>query len=140
MARSREIIGRMHDVYFSQSWPTAVDFYSDDATYIAYLPEELFPNRGERHGKAEISETFRMIHDRYSELSGKTLMSVAEGEHVALLLLMRGVLRGSGRVVSVHVADFIRLENGLIKDQRQVFDSFDLAQQVLNREIQLRNF
>lgn len=138
MANSREIIGRMHEIYFSHAWPTAIDFYSDDATFISYLPEELFPHRGERHGKAEILETFRTIRERYHDMTAQTLMAVSDGDLTALLLLVRGVLRGSGRVISVHLADFIRLENGLIKDQRQVFDSFDLAQQVLDHEISLR--
>jgi len=138
MARSREIIGRMHDVYFSQSWPTAVDFYSDDATYIAYLPEELFPNRGERHGKAEILETFKFIRERYREMTAQILMSASEGDTTALLLLVRGVLRENGRIVAVHIADFIRVKDDLISDHRQVFDSFDLAQQILDREISLR--
>jgi ketosteroid isomerase-like protein len=138
MASSREIIGRMHEVYFSPSWPKAIDFYGDDATYISYLPVELFPNRGERRGKAEILETFRFIRERYREMTAETLMSASEGDVTAILLLVRGLLRENGRVVAVHVADFIRLKDGLIINQRQVFDSFDLAQQVLDREISLR--
>lgn len=138
MASPRDIVGRMHAAFFSDAWRSAIDFYHDDATFTSYLPEDLFPERGERRGKAEILETFARIHDRYSENSAQILLSVMEGDNLALLLLARGVLRNSGRVVSVHVGEFFAVKGGLITDQRQVFDSLDLAQQVLSREFGLR--
>ena len=110
------------------------DFH-DEIDSITYAPVELFPHLGARHGKAAITETLTAVQARYASMHHDVLFSAAEGDRVATIVRVHLRKLSNDRVIEFLVADFYTLRNGLITEQRQFLDSFDLVQQVLEREV-----
>jgi ketosteroid isomerase-like protein len=60
---------------------------------------------------------------------------VAEGDKVAALIRAFFRKSGNGRIVQFDIAVFFTLRDGRIAQIREVIDSFDLVQQVLERDL-----
>jgi uncharacterized protein len=60
---------------------------------------------------------------------------VAEGDTVAAYLHVFFRKRGNERIVQVDMAVFYTFRDGLVAQIREIIDSYDLVQQVLEREI-----
>jgi uncharacterized protein len=108
---------------------------SDDIDFLANAPVDILPHMGHRRGKAEVREMWRTIHARYSSLRHEVPFIVAEGDKVAAHI--RVFLRKSrnGRIVQFDFAAFYTLRGGLICEIREIMDTFDLVQQVLERDV-----
>jgi ketosteroid isomerase-like protein len=65
----------------------------------------------------------------------EVLFVAADGDRVATIVRVHLRKRASERVIEFLSADFYTLRNGLIIGQRQFLDSFDLVQQVLERDV-----
>lgn len=62
---------------------------------------------------------------------------VANDNKAAVIIGVHYHKRDSDRVVQIDVADFYTFRNGQIVEIRQFFDSFDLVEQLIEREIKL---
>jgi uncharacterized protein len=108
---------------------------SDDLELIAPAPIEIFPHMGPRNGKDAVRNTWQIIHRRYSRLRHEVREIVAEGDKVAASLRAFFEKRGSGRIVQFDIAAFYTLREGRIIQIREIMDTFDLVQQVLERDL-----
>jgi uncharacterized protein len=108
---------------------------SDDLQLIAPAPIEIFPHMGPRHGKDAVRNTWQIIHRRYSRLRHEVREMVAEGDKVGASLRAFFEKRGSGRIVQFDIAAFYTLREGRIIQIREIMDTFDLVQQVLERDL-----
>ena len=132
---NRQRVVNLLDAYYAGDIEGALARLSDDVDYIAAAPIDILPHLGHRHGKAEIRKMWRTVHDRYSSMRHELPFIVADGDHVATLI--RAFFRKSSndRIVQFDVAVFYTFRDGLITQIREVIDSFDLVQQVLERDI-----
>lgn len=132
---NRQRVLNMLDTFYAGDIEGALGRCSDDIDYIASAPIDLLPHLGHRHGKAEVREMWQTVHARYSSMRGEILFVVAEGDKVATLV--RAFFRKSdnGRIVQFDIAVFFTLRDGRIAQIREVIDSFDLVQQVLERDL-----
>jgi uncharacterized protein len=129
-----QVLGLLRAVY-ARDIPRALGYLDDDFDFVGHVPVQLFPHLGRRHGKAEMAETLRAVQRRYTSMRHEVEFIVAEGDNVATIIRVHLQKRSRDRVVQFQVADFYTLRNGLIVQQRQFIDSFDLVQQVLEREV-----
>jgi ketosteroid isomerase-like protein len=108
---------------------------SETVELIAPAPIDIFPHMGTHRGKDDIRKTWRTIHGRYSHLRQDVRDIVADGDKVAVNLRSYFTKRESGRIVQFDIAVFYTFRDGRIIRIREIIDTFDLVQQVLERDV-----
>jgi ketosteroid isomerase-like protein len=108
---------------------------SDDISFVANAPVDILPHMGSHHGKAEVGKMWATLHARYSGMRYEPPILVAEGDKVATLLRVFFRKRHNNRILQFDLAAFYTLREGLISEIREILDSFDLVQQVLERDV-----
>jgi ketosteroid isomerase-like protein len=135
MSQAREQVLEFLRAIYARDIPRALTFLDDGFNFVGHVPVQLFPHLGARHGKAEIAETLQAVQKRYASMHHEVLFIAADGDRVATIVRVHLRKRSSERVIEFLSADFYTLRNSLITEQRQFLDSFDLVQQVLEREV-----
>jgi len=90
---------------------------------------------GHRRGKAEMREMWNAVRARYSELRCEVPTLVTEGDKVAAFIRVFFRKNINQRMVQFDIAGFYTLRGGKISHIREVIDTFDLVQQLLERDI-----
>jgi predicted ester cyclase len=90
---------------------------------------------GPRRGKAEVREMWNTVHARYSSIRYEAPILIAQGDKVAAYLRAFFKKRSNERVVQFDMAAFYTLRQGRIAQIREIIDSFDLVQQVLEIDL-----
>ncbi|MGO9358816.1 MAG: nuclear transport factor 2 family protein [Xanthobacteraceae bacterium] len=113
-----------------------VEACCDDAfTSLTHSPVEIFPHHGLKEGRAWIGEAIRVQQQRYSERRHKLLFIAVEGLRAATITQASLTKRNDGRVIHLTLADFFVLSGRLIREHHHFFDSLDLMQQLLGRDL-----
>jgi uncharacterized protein len=123
------------DVFYSGDIEGALARCTDDVEFIANAPIDILPHMGHRRGKAELGEMWRTVHVRYSSLRYELPTIIAEGDKVAAHIRVFFRKRSNNRMVQFDIAAFYSLRDGRIAQIREIIDTFDLVQQVLERDI-----
>ena len=123
------------DAFYSGDVEGALARCSDDIEFTANAPVDLLPHMGHRQGKAAMREMWTAVHARYSEMRWETPILVAEGDKVAALIRVFFRKRSNDRTVQFDIAAFYTLRDGRIAQIREIIDTFDLVQQVLERDV-----
>jgi ketosteroid isomerase-like protein len=131
----RRRIVKFLDAFYSGDIEGAVACCTDDIDFIAHAPIDILPHMGHRRGKADVAEMWKIIHARYSSMRYEIPMMVAENDKVAATIRVFFRKRTNDRVVQIDIADFYTLRDGRISQIHQFLDSFDLVQQVLERDV-----
>lgn len=123
------------NVLYSGDVEAALACCTDDVEFLANAPIDILPHLGHRRGKAELREMWEAVRARYSELRCEVPMLVAEDDKAAAFI--RVFLRKSinQRMVQFDVAGFYTLRDGRISQIREIIDTFDLVQQLLERDV-----
>jgi ketosteroid isomerase-like protein len=108
---------------------------TDDVDFLTHAPIDVLPHMGPCHGKTELGEFWRTVQTRYAETRYQVPQIVAEGDTVAAYLRVFFRKRSNDRIIQVDMAVFYTFRDGLIAQIREIIDSYDLVQQVLEREI-----
>ncbi|UVO27852.1 nuclear transport factor 2 family protein [Bradyrhizobium arachidis] len=112
-----------------------LSFCTDDVDFLTHAPVDVLPHLGPRHGKEEMRQLWTLVQSRYSEIRYEVPQIVAEGDTVATNLRTFFRKRRNGRIVAVDMAVFYTFRDGQVAQIREIIDSYDLVQQVLEREI-----
>ena len=123
------------DVYYSGDIEGALARCTDDIEFAANAPIDILPHMGYRRGKAAMRETWTTIHARYSEMRCEVPMLVAEGDKVAAFLRVFFRKSINQRMVQFDIAGFYTLRDGKICHIREIIDTFDLVQQLVERDV-----
>ena len=109
---------------------------TDDVDFIANAPIDSLPHMGHHHGKAELGAMWRTVHARYSSMRYEVPIIVAEGDKVAANIRVFFRKSSNDRMVQFDIAAFYTLrDDGRIAQIREIMDTFDLVQQVLERDV-----
>ncbi len=108
---------------------------SDDVDVVANAPVDILPHMGHRHGKEAVRRMWTTIYGRYSSIRHEVKTIIAEDDKVAVDMRAYFRKRSSRRIVQFDKAAFYTLKDGRITHIREIMDSFDLVQQVLERDI-----
>jgi ketosteroid isomerase-like protein len=131
----RQRVLNLLETFYSGDVEGALDRCTDDVDFIANAPIDILPHMGHRHGRAEVREMWTTIHARYSNMRYEVPIVVAEGDKVAANIRVFFEKRTNGRIVQFDIAAFYTLRDGRISEIREILDSFDLVQQVLERDV-----
>ena len=107
----------------------------EEVEWAIYGPIDILPHLGHRHGKAEIGAMWRTVHKRYSEMRHEVPFLVAEQDRVAASIRVFFRKRANGRIVQFDIAAFYTLRDGRIATIHEILDSFEVVQQILERDI-----
>ena len=132
---NRQRVLNFLQAFYSDDTDRALACCTDDVEFIANAPIDILPHIGHRRGKAAIAEMWRTVGGRYSDRRCEVPMIVAEGDTVAALLHVFCRKRSNKRMVRFDIAGFYSLRNGRIAQIREIMDTFDLVQQVLERDL-----
>ena len=103
--------------------------------FLSNAPVDILPHLGHHHGKAEVREMWQTVHSRYSSMRYEAPIIIAEGDKVAVNIRAFFSKRRSGRIIQFDIAVFFTLRDGRIAKIREIMDTFDLVQQVVERDI-----
>jgi uncharacterized protein len=116
------------NVLYSGDVEAALERCTDDCESLANAPIDILPHMGHRRGKAE-------VRARYSELRCEVPMLVTEGDKAAAFIRVFFRKNINQRMVQFDIAGFYTLRDGKISHIREIIDTFDLVQQLLERDI-----
>jgi ketosteroid isomerase-like protein len=113
----------------------ALSHCSDDIEFFANTPIDILPHMGHHRGKAELRQMWTTIHARYSGMRYEIPIIVSEGDKVAVSIRVFFRKSSNNRMVQFDMAAFYTLRDGQIAGIREIIDTFDLVQQVLERDV-----
>ena len=123
------------DVFYSGDIEGALACCTDDVEFFANAPIDILPHMGHHHGKAELRAMWQTVHARYSGMRYELPIMVAEGDKVAANIRVFFRKRSNDRIVQFDIAAFYTLRDGHIARIREIMDTFDLVEQVLERDV-----
>jgi ketosteroid isomerase-like protein len=123
------------DAFYAGDIEGALARCSDDVDFLANAPVDILPHMGHRHGKAEVRQMWKIVHARYSSMRYELPTIVADGDKVAVIIRVFFRKRSNDRIVQFDLAAFYTLRDGRIAEIREIIDTFDLVQQVLERDV-----
>jgi ketosteroid isomerase-like protein len=132
---NRQRVLNLLEAFYSGDIEGALSRCSDDVDFVANAPVDILPHMGHRHGKAEIREMWQTIHARYSSMRYEVPTIIAEGDKVAANIRLFFRKRSNDRIVQFDLAAFFTLRDGRVTQIREILDTFDLVQQVLERDV-----
>ncbi len=133
----RKRLASIYDAYARGLIDDVAAAFDDHVEFISYAPVDLFPYLGHRAGKAEVLETLRAVRQEFEILGYRPVFIVAEDENAAGLIDVQLRQRHTDRIINIMLGHFMRFKNGRIVEFREFTDSYDAAQQVLGREIDI---
>ncbi len=107
----------------------------DDIEFMANAPVDILPHMGHRHGKDEVRQMWQAVHARYSNLRRELRTVVTDNDKVAIDMRAHFKKRSNGRIVQFDMAAFYTFKGGRITHIREILDTFDLVQQVLECDL-----
>jgi ketosteroid isomerase-like protein len=108
---------------------------SEDVDYFVSAPVDLFPHLGARRGKHEVRTMWQTIRRRYSEMRHEVRSIIAEGDRVAVDMRVFIRKRDNARMLQFDAAIFFTLRDGKLTRAREIVDTYDLVQQVIERDL-----
>ena len=123
------------DVYYSGDIEAALSRCTDDVEFVANAPVDLLPHMGHRQGTAAMRAMWTTVHARYSEMRCEVPILVAEGDRVAAAIRVFFRKRSNQRMVQFDIAAFYTFREGRIAQIREIIDTFDMVEQVLERAV-----
>jgi len=123
------------DAFYAGDVEGALAHCSDDVDFLANAPIDILPHMGHRRGKAEVRQMWQTVHARYASMRYELPIIVAEGDKVAVIIRLFFRKRSNDRIVQFDLAAFYTLRDGRIAEIREILDTFDVVQQVLERDV-----
>jgi ketosteroid isomerase-like protein len=132
---SRQRVLNFLDVFYAGDIEAALAHCSDDVEFFANAPIDILPHMGLHKGKAALRAMWQTVHTRYSSMRYEVPIIIAESDKVAANIRVFFEKSSNNRIVQFDIAAFYSLRDGRITHIREIIDTFDLVQQVLERDI-----
>ncbi len=123
------------EAFYAGDLDAAIDRCTDDVEFFSSAPVDILPHMGLHRGKAELRGMWETVYKRYSEMRYEAPILVAQGDKVAALVRAFFRKRKNKRMVQFDIAVFYTLREGRIAQIREVIDTFNLVEQLLERDI-----
>ena len=132
---NRQRVLNFLDVFYSGDTEGALARCSDDIEFFSNAPIDILPHMGHHRGKDDVRRMWQTVHSRYSEMPYDLPIIVTEADKVAANIRVYFRKVTNGRVVQFDIAAFYVLRDNRITRIREIMDTFDLVQQVLECDI-----
>ena len=123
------------EVFHSGDIEGALSRCTDDVEFFSNAPVDILPHMGVHRGKDAVREMWKTVNERYSEMRCEVQSIIAENHLVAVLIRVFFRKRKNDRTVQFDIAVFYTFRDGRIAQIREVMDTFDLVEQVLERDL-----
>lgn len=133
--QSEKCVRTFLDSYYSGDVARMKQCCAETFVSLAHAPVELFPHLGFHKGKDWIAESIHIQKERYCERRYAIEFLIANETQVATIVQSALTKRSDQRVVTLVAGEFFTLCDGLITEHRSMFDSFDLIQQLIGRDL-----
>ena len=135
-----ENLNRQHvlnflEVFYAGDIEAALSRCSDDVEFFTNAPVDILPHMGHHRGKDELRKMWTTVHTSYSSLRYEVPMIVADDERVAANIRVFFRKSTNSRIAQFDIAAFYTLREGRITHIREIMDTFDLVQQVVERDL-----
>jgi len=134
---TRAIIDDLIDAYQRGDNDRLAARYHEDIDWLFLAPISLFPFAGARRGKADVFKGFALMYESFRPVRYDVEVVLADGDCAATLCDSHMEQRATGRIIRSRIASFHRFRDGLMIEYRGFTDSFDAAEQVLGRELEV---
>lgn len=131
----RQRVLKFLEVFYSGDVEGALARCTDDVDFLANAPVDILPHMGHRRGQEAMRQMWTTVHARYSEMRYEVPILVAEDDKVAAHIRVFFRKSSNERMVQFDIAAFYTLRDGRIARIREIIDTFDLVQQVLERDV-----
>lgn len=135
MTVNRACVEKFLSAFYSGDVETALSCLDDEIDFLAHAPVDILPHLGHRRGKPAVREMWSTLHNRYSHMRYDLPFIAEEADSAAVIIRVYFRKSHKDRVIQMDIADFYRFRAGRIVQIRQFMDSFDVAQQVLERDL-----
>ena len=132
---NRQFVLDFLNTLYSGDVEATLERCTDDIEFLANAPIDILPHMGHRRGKAEMREMWDAVRARYSELRCEVPMLVVDGDKAAAFVRVFFRKSINQRMVQFDFAGFYALREGKISHIREIIDTFDLVQQLLERDV-----
>jgi hypothetical protein len=132
---ARSVILDIQDAFRKGDYARIAARYHDDADWLFHGPAAISPKVGRRRGKVAVFKALEALNALYRFEKHETDHLVAQGDWAAGIADVTMVQRVTGRTIQCRIASFWRVRDGLVVEYRGFTDSFDAAEQVLGREL-----
>ena len=132
---NRQRVLNFLDVFYSGDTEGALARCSDDIEFFSNAPIDILPHMGHHRGKDDVRRMWQTVHSRYSEMRYDLPIIVTEDDKIAVNIRVYFRKATNGRVVQFDIAAFYVLRDNRITRIREIMDTFDLVQQVLECDI-----
>jgi uncharacterized protein len=123
------------DTFYARDIDGALARCTDDIEFFSNAPIDILPHMGHHQGKAALRAMWETVLARYSSLRYEVPIIVAEGDKVALNIRAFFTKSSNSRIVQFDIAQFYSLRDGRVARVREIIDTFDLVEQVLERDL-----
>jgi hypothetical protein len=131
----RQRVLHLLEAFYKGDIEGALSGCSDDIDFFSNAPIDILPHLGHHKGKDEVREMWKTVHKRYSSMRYQVPIIVAEGDTVAVHIRAFLGKRRNKRIVQFDIAAFYVFREGLVAKIREIMDTFDLVQQVVERDL-----
>jgi ketosteroid isomerase-like protein len=132
---NRQRVLHLLDAISRSDLEAALSCCTDDVDFLTHAPIDVLPHMGPCHGKKELGEFWRTVQELSAAIRSEGPQIVAYGHAVAAYLRVFFRKRSNDRIIQVDMAIFYTFRHGQVAQIREIIDSYDLVQQVLEREI-----
>ncbi len=123
---SVELVQQAYAAYGRGHIQGVLNTLADDVEWVVPGPKEI-PYAGERHGKDQIAQFFKLV-DETTELDPfEPREFIAQGDRVVVLGYYAGHAKATGRGLESHWAMAFTVRNGKITEFREYTDTANLA-------------
>jgi uncharacterized protein len=123
------------DAFYAGDIERALALCSDDIEFFSNAPVDILPHLGHHHGKDDVRQMWKTVHERYSSMRYELPFIAVEDDKVAVQLRAYFGKRHNGRIVQFDIAIFFALRDGKIVRIREIIDTFDLIEQVVEQDV-----
>lgn len=130
---TRKLVRQLYDAVGRGDLTAFAALIHNDIDWIIHGPIEIFPFQGPRKGNAAVLEVMEGIGRLYKLKRHEPEIMVADGDRAAAFVSIAFEQRATGRTLTFRIVNFMRFENGLLIEFRELSDTFDMIQQALGR-------
>ncbi len=132
---ARECVIRFLDAFYAGDIVAAEACCHEAVSTITHAPVDLFPHLGFKQGRNWLGEVIRAQQQRFTQRRHLLRFIAADGLRVATICDLSFAKRRDGRIVQISAGEFFTLSGGRIYEHHAFFDSFDLVQQLMGRDL-----
>jgi uncharacterized protein len=136
----KERIYAVYEAFSAGKFEQLSEMFDEQVDFESNAPIEVFPYLGRRLlGRAEVMKALQAVHGEFDPIVFVPLRIISDAAHSAgVIVSIQLTQRTTKRTIRLFAAHFLRFHDNRIIEYRAFLDTFEAVQQVLGRELDLR--